>query len=132
MPIIETTLIRGYEPEAKARLGLALTRAVCSVVAADPQAVIVVHREVDEGSWMRGGVARKPGPPLPAASEVVKAHVRAATDALGERRYAAFEEVFGDDAVVVFASGVTGEGARVVDRFEVRQGAVTHVESWGG
>ena len=126
MPIIETTLIAGYEPAVKQRLVTALTRAVRSVVDADPAAVIVVLREVDASCWARGGVSRQPGPPLPAAIDVVKAHAVASG-----RSYDAFHEAYGDDGSLVFAEGHGAEGAAIIDRYTVRAGAVVAVASWG-
>ncbi len=126
MPIVETTLIAGYDAVVKQRLVTALTRAVRSVVDADPAAVIVVLREVDPSCWARGGVSRQPGPALDAAVEVVRRHA-----ASSGRTYDAFHEAYGDDGSQVFAEGHAADGAAIVDRYTVRGGAVVAVTSWG-
>ncbi len=65
MPVIETTLIEGYDAETKARLMKGMARVVRSVIAAVPEGTITVIREVSPSSYARGGIPRVPGPPLP-------------------------------------------------------------------
>jgi len=77
MPVVETTLISGYDADTKARLMKGMTRVVRSVMAAPPEAVITVIKEVAPTSYARGGVSRVPGPPLPPATEVATAFAEA-------------------------------------------------------
>lgn len=72
MPVVETTLIEGYDAETKARLTEALHRAVQSVIAAPDAGVTVVLREVPAENYRRGGTAKTPGPPLPDAADLVR------------------------------------------------------------
>lgn len=72
MPVIETTLIEGYDDETKARLSLALHNAARSVIAAPADGVTVVLREVPPANYRRGGTTKTPGPPLPDAEEIVR------------------------------------------------------------
>ncbi len=65
MPVIETTLIEGYDADTKARLMKGMARVVLSVMAASPDGITTVIREVAPSSYARGGVSRVPGPPLP-------------------------------------------------------------------
>lgn len=73
MPVVETTIIEGYDAPTKARLLKGMTRVVRSVMAAPPDGVVTILREVSPSSYARGGVSRIPGPPLPPATEVAAA-----------------------------------------------------------
>ncbi len=77
MPVIETTLIEGYDAETKARLMKGMARVVRSVIAAVPEGTITVIREVSPSSYARGGIPRVPGPPLPPAADVVSDFTKA-------------------------------------------------------
>ena len=63
MPVVETTVIEGYDAATKARLLKGMTRVVRSVMAAPPDGVVTILREVSASSYARGGVSRVPGPP---------------------------------------------------------------------
>ncbi len=65
MPVIEAHLIEGYDGDAKARLGRALTGAVRQVLPAVPDGVTIVIHEVKPDAYMRGGAARTPAPAHP-------------------------------------------------------------------
>lgn len=65
MPIVEIHILEGYDAEAKARLGRAVTDAVRSVVPAAPEAITVMTHEMSQDNYMRGGVARQGAPSLP-------------------------------------------------------------------
>jgi len=73
MPVVETTIIEGYDAATKARLLKGMTRVVRSVMAAPPEGVVTILRELSPSSYARGGVSRVPGPPLPPAIEVAAA-----------------------------------------------------------
>lgn len=73
MPVVETTIIQGYDDATKARLLKGMTRVVRSVMAAPPEGVVTILRELAPSSYARGGVSRVPGPPLPPATEVAAA-----------------------------------------------------------
>ncbi|MBS7697425.1 MULTISPECIES: tautomerase family protein [unclassified Chelatococcus] len=70
MPVVETTVIEGYDAATKSRLLKGMTRVVRSVMAAPPDGVVTILREVSPSAYARGGVSRVPGPPLPPATEV--------------------------------------------------------------
>lgn len=72
MPVVQATLIQGYDAETKSRLAKSLTRAVRGVMAAPLEAVIVIFNEVHPTAYARGGVSRTPGPPLRPAVDVVR------------------------------------------------------------
>ncbi|MEM6945999.1 MAG: tautomerase family protein [Pseudomonadota bacterium] len=77
MPVIELHLIHGYDADAKARLGRALTAAVREVVPAAPEAITVMMTEHDAAGWMRGGERRVPAPALPDAEAVIRGYLSA-------------------------------------------------------
>lgn len=79
MPVIETTLIEGYDADTKARLMKGMARVVLSVMAASPDGITTVIREVAPSSYARGGVSRVPGPPLPPAVDLASAFATALT-----------------------------------------------------
>lgn len=72
MPIVSIDLLEGYDAATKTRLGQAVTDAVRAVVAAPPEAVTVILREMPTGHYLRGGEHRRPAPPLPAPEQVVR------------------------------------------------------------
>lgn len=72
MPIISIDVLEGYDAATKARLGRAVTNAVRGVVAAPADAVTVILRDVPADNYLRGGIPRSPGPPLPEPDGVVR------------------------------------------------------------
>ncbi|MEQ8832726.1 MAG: tautomerase family protein [Alphaproteobacteria bacterium] len=72
MPIVEITLIEGYDDDTKRRLTKALHQAVQSVIAAPDEGVTIVAREVPPANYRRGATDKIPGPPLPDAVDVVR------------------------------------------------------------
>jgi len=77
MPIVELHLLAGYDAEAKARLGAALTDAVRFVVPAAPEAVTVMIHEMPEAHYYRGGTRRSPAAPAPDPSDLVRRYLAA-------------------------------------------------------
>ncbi|MEM9879670.1 MAG: 4-oxalocrotonate tautomerase family protein [Pseudomonadota bacterium] len=61
MPILNLTLMEGYDSQTKKDLSSRLTRAVLETIDAPPEAVIVVINEVPTDHYMRGGIRRAPG-----------------------------------------------------------------------
>ena len=76
MPVIETTLIEGYDADTKSRLMKGMARVVRSVMAATPEGITTIIREVSPSSYARGGISRVPGPPLPPAADVASAFTK--------------------------------------------------------
>ncbi|MEO0679676.1 MAG: nuclear transport factor 2 family protein [Pseudomonadota bacterium] len=71
MPVVELHLLEGYAPEAKRRLGEAITDAVRLVVPAAPDAVTVMIHELGDGAYLRGRAPRSPAPALPDPAQTV-------------------------------------------------------------
>lgn len=130
MPFVEATMIAGYGPDVKARLVTAFTRGVLSVMAANPDGVIVVLREVEPSNWARGGVSRVPGPPLPYAIDVVRDFAKS-PGAVAAAEYSSFEEAYTDNGSLVFAEG-TVDGQAIIDRFHVVAGKIIAHTRWAG
>lgn len=59
MPIIQVTLLSGYDDESKRRLATRLTNATMATIAARPEGVTVALHEVVPSAYMRAG--RSPG-----------------------------------------------------------------------
>lgn len=77
MPVVEIHLIEGYDPGTKARLGRAVTGAVCGVIPAAPDLVTVMIHELPREDYYRGGLPRDPAPALPDPCETVRAFLSA-------------------------------------------------------
>ena len=69
MPIVRTTLIRGYDEAVRRRLSERLTDAVTATLAAPAEATTVVIEEVEPAGYMRGRAAKRPGAARALASE---------------------------------------------------------------
>jgi phenylpyruvate tautomerase PptA (4-oxalocrotonate tautomerase family) len=61
MPVINVSLLKGYELPVRQALGTALTSAVQQVIAAPPEAIVVCINELDTGNYYRAGVSRQGG-----------------------------------------------------------------------
>lgn len=77
MPIVEMTLIEGYEPEVKARLAQQLTAAVQQVIPAPADGTVVCFNEVAPGNYWRGGVSRQGSAALPDPVALVRRYLEA-------------------------------------------------------
>lgn len=62
MPVINVSLLKGYDLPTRQALGASLTAAVQQVIAAPPEAIVVCMNELDAGNYYRGGIARQGGP----------------------------------------------------------------------
>jgi len=103
MPSVAVTMIEGYSEEAKERLCSALTGAVCQVVPANPDAIIIALHEVQSANYMRGGKHRPPSPALPDAAQLVRqflGHMEA-------RKLDSAKEMLADTFTMTFPGGVT-------------------------
>lgn len=81
MPVINVTLIAGYDDATRQRFCERLTDAAMATIAAPADAVTVFINEVQPSSYMRGRTPKVPGPaPVPPAELCV-----AFLDALGAR-----------------------------------------------
>ena len=60
MPMIECTLIKGYEKDTRQLLAERVTDAASSTIGAHPDQVIVTIKEVPATNYMRGRVTRMP------------------------------------------------------------------------
>lgn len=159
MPIVQATVIEGYDDATKARLLQGMTRVVLSVMAARPEAVVALLNEVKPSAYARGGVSRIPGPPLPSAIEVVREYVLALgaggeqsaralladgacfidrTGAVGDplsllASLGGLDYTDFDEALTDDGSVVYARGTRgSVERFHIRGGRIVSIQSWGG
>lgn len=160
MPIVQATIIEGYDDATKARLLQGMTRVVLSVMAAKPEAVVALLNEVKPSAYARGGVSRVPGPPLPPAVEVVREYVMmlSAGDDRAARALLSEEACFidrmgesGDPLSILTSLGALGytdfdealtddgsvvyargaQGSDSVERFHIRGGRIVSIQSWG-
>lgn len=102
MPVVRITLIEGYEDETKRRLATRLTDAVRSTIAAPLEGITVAIEEVSPSGYMRGGIARTPGKPLPGGEELVRAFL----SAMEERKLEKAAGFLADGFTMTFPGGV--------------------------
>lgn len=159
MPVVQMTVIEGYDDATKSRLLKGMTHVVLSVMAAKPDGVVTLLNEVSPSAYARGGVSRVPGPPLPSGVQVVQQFATAlqsdkakardylgddclSTDSVGAARdpldmasalsqlgEAQFDEALTDDGTVVYVRRTRGAGS--VQRFHVKHGRIVDIQSWG-
>ncbi|MFN3143778.1 MAG: tautomerase family protein [Paracoccaceae bacterium] len=103
MPVITVDLIAGYDATAKGRLGRALTDAALSVVAAPPEAVIVMTTDHPPEAYMRGGEHRQPGATRPDPKAMVHTYLTT----MEARDLAAAEAMLAPGFTMTFPGGVT-------------------------
>ena len=77
MPLIECTLIKGYDAEVRKRLAERVTDAACSSIGAESDFVTVTIKEVDPDNYMRGRTSRVPASAPRAAEEIVRGFLAA-------------------------------------------------------
>jgi len=80
MPVINVSLLKGYDAKVRQALGSALTNAVQQVIAAPPEAIVVCLNELDTGNYYRGGVARQGGKPQADPQAIVEGFLLAMQD----------------------------------------------------
>ena len=102
MPIIEVHLIEGYSDTEKARLGVAITGAVASVVPAHPDQITVMTHDHPPGNYMRGGTQRNPAPAQPDPAVQVRGYL----DAMEARDLGAARVYLAEDFCMTFPGGV--------------------------
>ncbi|MEK9962000.1 MAG: tautomerase family protein [Rhodobiaceae bacterium] len=72
MPLINCTLIQGYDDEVRQRLAERVTDAACSSIGAAADFVTVTISEVEPGNYMRGRTKRVPASAPRPAEEIVR------------------------------------------------------------
>ena len=77
MPLIECTLIKGYDSEARRRLAERVTDAACSSIGAAADFVTVTIKEVEPDNYMRGRTKRVPAQAPRQPEEIVRAFLAA-------------------------------------------------------
>lgn len=77
MPLIECTLIKGYEKHTRQLLNERLTDAACSVIGAKSDFVIVTIKEVDSDNYMRGRSIKTPAAAPKHADDIIRAFLTA-------------------------------------------------------
>ena len=75
MPIINVTLIEGYDETVRTDLSRRLTNAARAATGAVADGVTVILNEVSASNYMRGGQHRQPGTPPPPAIEVLHVYL---------------------------------------------------------
>ena len=81
MPVIQVTLIAGYDAATRQRLCERLTDAAMASIQAPADAVTVFINEVAPAAYMRGRVGKTPGPSVPPPAQLCLDFL----DALGAR-----------------------------------------------
>ena len=77
MPLIECTLIKGYDSQVRKRLAERVTDAACSSIGAASDFVTVTIKEVDPDNYMRGRKSRVPASAPTPAEDIVRGFLAA-------------------------------------------------------
>ena len=77
MPLIECTLIKGYDSQVRKRLAERVTDAACSSIGAASDFVTVTIKEVDPDNYMRGRTSRVPASAPKPAEDIVRGFLAA-------------------------------------------------------
>lgn len=77
MPILNVSILQGYDNQTKQALGQALTAAVSQVIDAHPDAIVVCLNELEQDQYFRGGKTRQAGPVRAQPAAVVRAFLDA-------------------------------------------------------
>ncbi len=98
MPMIECTLIKGYDQQTRQLIGERLTDVACATIGAHPDLVIVTIKEVEAENYMRGRINRAPAK-APVQPEVM---VRQFLDAMEQRDLARASTFLAEGFEMVF------------------------------
>ena len=103
MPLIECTLIKGYDSNTRRIIAERITDAACSAIGAAPEFVTVTINEVAADNYMRGRTGRTPATAPMQASDVVRAYLTA----MENRQLGEAKTYLADGFVMTFPGGVT-------------------------
>lgn len=103
MPVVNVSLLKGYDIAVREALGQALTQAVQQVIAAPPEAIVVCLNELDTGNYYRGGVTRQGGKPQQDPQTVVREFLLA----MQERDLARAQSFLAADFIMTFPGNVS-------------------------
>ena len=103
MPIIECTLLKGYDIETRKLLSQRVTDAACATIGADPELVIITIKEGHGNNYRRGRKNRKPAPPPQHPEKIVKDFLYF----MEKRDLEAAESLLNEDFVMTFPSGIS-------------------------
>ena len=101
MPLIECTLIEGYDADTRRLVSERLTDAACSAIGASPEFVIVTIKEVAPENYMRGRSQKTPAPAPLQPDEIVKKFLISMQD----RRLDDAQKWLADGAQMIFPDG---------------------------
>lgn len=102
MPVINVTLIAGYDDATRQRLCERLTDAAMATIAAPADAVTVCITEVQTASYMRGRTAKVPGPAVVPPAELCLEFL----EAQGKRELDRAKNMISDGFEMVFPGTV--------------------------
>ena len=103
MPLINCTLIKGYDSEVRQRLAERVSDAACSSIGAAADFVTVTISEVDSDNYMRGRTKRVPASAPRPAEEIVRSFLVS----LEARDLEAARSHLSEDFTMTFPGGAT-------------------------
>ena len=101
MPLIECTLIEGYDTETRRLISERITDAACSATGASPEFVIVTVKEITPENYMRGRSQKIPAPAPLQPDEIVKQFISLMQD----RNLEDAQKWLADGAQMIFPDG---------------------------
>ena len=103
MPLIECTLIKGYDSAVRQRLAERVTDAACSSIGAASDFVTVTIKEVDPENYMRGRTQRIPASAPLSADDIVRGFL----SAMEARDLEAAKFHLSEDFIMTFPGGAS-------------------------
>lgn len=102
MPIIQVTLIEGYDDATRTQLATRLTDAVRATIAAPLEGITVAIQELKPSAYVRGGLAKTPGESLPSGPDLVRTFL----SAMEARDLERAKHCLNEDFAMCFPGGV--------------------------
>ena len=102
MPLIECTLIEGYDADTRRLVSERITDAACSAIGASPDFVIVTIKEVAPENYMRGRSQKTPAPAALQPDEIVKKFLTSMQD----QQLDDAQKWLADGAQMIFPNGL--------------------------
>lgn len=122
MPMIECTLIKGYDKKTRQLLAERVTDAAAATIGADPELVIVTIKEVDGENYMRGRVNKTPAEAPQHPEDIIRSFLKA----MEERDLKKAQSYLAEDFSMIFPGNKTFTALdELVDWAKTRYQSVT-------
>ncbi|TQV80888.1 tautomerase family protein [Denitrobaculum tricleocarpae] len=101
MPVINVTLMEGYDEVTRERLAKGITQVAQTVIGAPLEGITVTLQELPPANYMRGGTRKSPGTPPISPSEIIRSYLAA----MEARDLETAKQWLADTALLTFPGG---------------------------